>query len=149
MRLPASLIASTDIRPDVAVLILWIWVAYNRNRKLLISLSVIYAVQVVSVITILIQSLYNLQGEALAHQRHYEINNFVVRSQTVAKFALCRVTQIGRTLKFLWVPILGFDFILLALFTYKGFNMYWSRTQRERFGVMYMVYKHTLPTFLA
>ena len=133
------------------MLIVWIWVAYNRNRKLLISLSVIYAVQVVSVITILIQSLYNLQGENFAHHSGTAklIASLAVKSQTVAKFALCRVTQIGHTLKFLWVPILGFDFILLALFTYKGFHVYWSRTKRERFGVMYMVYKHTIPTFLA
>ncbi|KAJ3553569.1 hypothetical protein NM688_g3540 [Phlebia brevispora] len=116
-----------------AVLILWIWVAYNRSQRLLVFLSATYVIQVISVVAIIIQSFLPLD----------------VQARAVPRFALCAVTQVGSTIEFLWIPILGFDSILLVLFTYKGLHIYCSRSQRERFGVMYMVYKHTLPTFLA
>ena len=75
-----------------------------------------------------------------------------VHAASVVGFAICRPDEISEAssdFKLLWIPILVCDTILLTMFIYKGLYVYWSRSHRERFGVMYMVYKHTLPNFLA
>lgn len=46
------------------VLILWIWVIYNKNRLLLQGLLGLFAVEVAGVLFILIQSLSDFKGKA-------------------------------------------------------------------------------------
>lgn len=49
----------------------------------------------------------------------------------------------------MWIPILGYDTILLALFLFKGMQSYYKHRRRNRFGVMTMVYERSLLNFLA
>lgn len=49
-----------------AVLLLWIYVLYNKNKWILMLISVCYVAEVISVISILTISFMNFQGAAIS-----------------------------------------------------------------------------------
>lgn len=63
----------------------------------------------------------------------------------------CLATHEPTTFKLLWVPILGYDSILLVLFLYKGIESH-IITYHNRLApttLLDMIYKHSLTNFLA
>ncbi|KAL4248916.1 hypothetical protein ABKN59_007587 [Abortiporus biennis] len=89
--------------------------------------------EVVAVIAILVRSL-----------EHFE-----AKGHTIPHVEYCVITHASTSLELLWIPILAYDSILLTLFLYKGFISYASERARNRFGVLNMVYEHSLLNFLA
>ncbi|KAI0780005.1 hypothetical protein C8Q74DRAFT_1197769 [Fomes fomentarius] len=120
-----------------AVLLLWIYVLYNKNKWILTVISVCYVAEVISVISILTISFMNFQAQAGG----------------IPGIRYCVMTDIGRPFQLLWVPILAYDALLLLLFLYRGCASACRRGQwrwtSDYDGLFDMIYRHSLLNFLA
>ncbi|EMD37779.1 hypothetical protein CERSUDRAFT_83551 [Gelatoporia subvermispora B] len=117
------------------VLLLWIYVVFNKNRYLLVALSLLFLAEVAAVIAILAKSFINFHAQA----------------HLIPGIPFCLATHEPTTFKLLWVPILGYDSILLVLFLYKGIESH-IITYHNRLApttLLDMIYKHSLTNFLA
>ncbi|TCD69266.1 hypothetical protein EIP91_008201 [Steccherinum ochraceum] len=115
------------------VVILWIWIIYGKSKRILTVMIPLFAAEVGGVLFILVKSLPDFDAGAHA----------------IPGVTFCLITRATPLLKLLWVPILGFDSILLVLYLYKGFQAYRYPVPREHAGVLRAVYKHSLLNFLA
>ncbi|KAI0356352.1 hypothetical protein OH77DRAFT_256564 [Trametes cingulata] len=119
-----------------AVLLLWIYVVYNKNRYVLAVMSVCYVAEVASVLCILILSF-----------KHFEAKAF----QSI-DVAYCVMGDFPPTFKLLWVPILAYDTLLLLLFLWRGCRSTVGCNRKLTYGhdnLLDMVYRHSLLNFLA
>ncbi|KAI1791263.1 hypothetical protein LXA43DRAFT_1141413 [Ganoderma leucocontextum] len=121
-----------------AVLLLWIYVVYNKNKWILALMGICYIGEVASVVTILTISFSGFQVSAF--HANPDIN-------------YCVLSHIGRPFPLLWVPILAYDSLLLLLFLYRGCagaspNSSW-RWAYKYDGLLDMIYRHSLLNFLA
>ncbi|PIL34036.1 hypothetical protein GSI_03745 [Ganoderma sinense ZZ0214-1] len=121
-----------------AVLLLWIYVVYNKNKWILALMGICYIGEVASVVSILTISFSGF--EASAFHAKPDIN-------------YCVLSNIGRPFPLLWVPILAYDSLLLLLFLYRGCAGA-SPNSSSRWGYKYdglldMIYRHSLLNFLA
>ncbi|KAI0331206.1 hypothetical protein GY45DRAFT_1249280 [Cubamyces sp. BRFM 1775] len=119
-----------------AVLLLWIHVVYNKNRLILLTMSVFYAVEVASVLTILTFSF-----------EHFEAHV----SGFLGDVEYCIMEQPPRIFQMLWVPILAYDTLLLLLFLWRGCRstLCCNRKFSDHDSLLDMVYRHSLLNFLA
>lgn len=123
----SALIFSSEL-----VLILWIWVICNRSRLVLVTLLGLFAAEVTGVIVVLVISFRHTVGSA----------------HLLPNMTYCFARGTVPSFKFLWVPILGFDTILLAIYLYQGYRTR-GLHKRKGFSSMHMIYKHSLLNFLA
>ncbi|KAI0743412.1 hypothetical protein C8Q80DRAFT_1272114 [Daedaleopsis nitida] len=120
-----------------AVLLLWIYVVYNKNRWILAIISIRYVAEVVGVVTILT----------------FSFQSFQAHSFIASGVQFCYMANIGKPIHLLWVPILGYDALLLLLFIYRGCaGSIWKRGTRWSYSydsLLDTIYKHSLLNFLA
>ncbi|OBZ68334.1 hypothetical protein A0H81_11778 [Grifola frondosa] len=119
-----------------AVLLLWIYVVYNKSRWILAVMGFLYVTEVVAVVMILAFSFI-----------HFDAN-----SHTIPGTTFCVIGSVPSTYRLLWVPILAFDSILLLLFLYRGCGRSLRCGRKRTFtydNLLDMVYKHSLMNFLA
>ncbi|KAH9929627.1 uncharacterized protein BXZ73DRAFT_102151 [Epithele typhae] len=120
-----------------AVLLLWIYIVYNKNRYILALMSICYLGEVGSVVAILTISFQDYQARAYG----------------IPGGEYCVLTRVGSPFPLLWVPILAYDTLLLVLFIYRGCAGA-SPAPRCRLAYRYdslldMIYRHSLLNFLA
>ncbi|RPD63736.1 hypothetical protein L227DRAFT_640858 [Lentinus tigrinus ALCF2SS1-6] len=120
-----------------AVLLLWIYVVYNKNRWVLALMSICYLCEVAAVVAILTIS----------------FETFEARAHGIPGVEYCVMTKIGPPFPLLWVPILAYDALLLLLFLYRGCagaspNSSW-RWAYSYDGLLDMIYRYSLLNFLA
>ncbi|KAH9858528.1 hypothetical protein C2E23DRAFT_717077 [Lenzites betulinus] len=119
-----------------AVLLLWIYVVYNKNRYILALIGACYVAEVVSVLAILAVSFQNFEANAFR----------------LLGVQYCIITDFPRTFKLLWIPILAYDSLLLLLFLYRGCGSSLGcnrKRTRNHDSLLHMVYRHSLLNFLA
>ncbi|KAI0674783.1 hypothetical protein C8Q78DRAFT_1075156 [Trametes maxima] len=119
-----------------AVLLLWIYVVYNKNRFILAIMGVCYIAEVAGVLTILSVSFQHLEAVAFG----------VLGAQ------YCVMGRLPKIFELLWVPILAYDTLLLLLFIYRGCRSTLACNRKTTYGhdnLLDMVYKHSLLNFLA
>ncbi|KAI0644597.1 hypothetical protein C8Q79DRAFT_912651 [Trametes meyenii] len=119
-----------------AVLLLWIYVVYNKNRLILAIMGVCYIAEVAGVLTILSVSFQHLEAVAFG----------VLGAQ------YCVMGRLPKIFELLWVPILAYDTLLLLLFVYRGCRSTLACNRKTTYGhdnLLDMVYKHSLLNFLA
>ncbi|KAI0829884.1 hypothetical protein BC628DRAFT_1314198 [Trametes gibbosa] len=119
-----------------AVLLLWIYVVYNKNRYILALMGTCYIAEVASVLTILAISFKNFQADAFH----------------LLGVQYCIMTDFPKTFKVLWVPILAYDTLLLLLFLYRGCGSLLGCKRKRTYShdnLLDMVYRHSLLNFLA
>ncbi|KAI0768711.1 hypothetical protein BD413DRAFT_629529 [Trametes elegans] len=119
-----------------AVLLLWIYVVYNKNRYILAVMGVFYLAEVASVLTILAIS----------------FKNFEARAFFLVGVHYCIMDELPKTFQLLWVPILAYDTLLLLLFLYRGCGSTLGCNRALSYsydGLLDMVYRHSLLNFLA
>ena len=73
----------------------------------------------------------------------------IAQAHLLPGITYCLITSANHSLRYMWIPILGYDSMLLVLFLYKGYQSYSIHKRRNRFGVMTMVYERSLLNFLA
>ncbi|EIW63173.1 uncharacterized protein TRAVEDRAFT_43481 [Trametes versicolor FP-101664 SS1] len=119
-----------------AVLLLWIYVVYNKNRWVLAVMGACYVAEVASVLTILAISFENFEASAL----HF------------LGVEYCVMGDFPTTFRLLWVPILAYDTLLLLLFLYRGCRSTLGCNRKHSYShdsLLDMVYRHSLLNFLA
>ncbi|KAI9068379.1 hypothetical protein FKP32DRAFT_1618893 [Trametes sanguinea] len=119
-----------------AVLLLWIYVVYNKNRFILCIISICYIAEVASVLVILTLSFENFQAKAFG----------------LLGFEYCVMAEPPSIFRLLWVPILAYDSLLLLLFVYRGCSSSLGCNRKLSYGhdnLLDMVYRHSLLNFLA
>jgi len=115
------------------VLTLWIWVVYHKHRGILALLLTCFCAEVGGVVGILVKTL----------------SKFSTESHLIPNLPFCVITSASPDLRYLWVPIIGYDSIILALFLFKAVKAWWTGSWSQQFGVLQMIYKHSLMNFLA
>ncbi|OCH90243.1 hypothetical protein OBBRIDRAFT_793484 [Obba rivulosa] len=126
---------STIIFTSELVLLLWIYVVYNKNRYILAITSFLFLLEVVTVVTILATSFKNFHAEA----------------HLIPGIPFCLATHEPTTFELLWIPILAYDSILLVLFLYKGVQSH-ILTYHDRLAsnsLLDIIYKYSLSNFVA
>ena len=142
-----------------AVLLLWIYVVYNKNKWILALMGICYIGEVASVVSILTLSFAGFQGTICSANRlEYAFMLRLTFALAKAFHAMpdinyCVLSNIGRPFPLLWVPILAYDSLLLLLFLYRGCAGA-SPNSSSRWGYKYdglldMIYRHSLLNFLA
>ncbi|EJF58206.1 hypothetical protein DICSQDRAFT_182693 [Dichomitus squalens LYAD-421 SS1] len=120
-----------------AVLLLWIYVVYNKNKWILALTGICYIAEITSVVSILTISFEHFEARAFHANPNVDFCFLHVESP----FPL------------LWVPILAYDSLLLLLFVYRGCaGMTSTRGWRWAYtydGLLDMIYRHSLLNFLA
>ena len=141
------------------MLLLWIYVVYNKNKWILALMGVCYIAEVASVVTILTISFEHFRGTA-GFCISKGIRPVLTQATHPAKafhadpnIDFCFLTQVGSPFPLLWVPILAYDSLLLLLFVYRGCAGMWStRGWKWAYtydGLLDMIYRHSLLNFLA
>ncbi|KAK7061324.1 hypothetical protein R3P38DRAFT_2828854 [Favolaschia claudopus] len=115
------------------VLLLWIFVIYNRNVHILAALAVLFVAETISVVVILVQSFARLQS----------IYSFVAPSTCVLTIVTSNIiaphTELGNFCSlnnepqffyWYWLPVLIYNTAIFALFIGKSFKTF--RFSEER-----------------
>ncbi|KAI8975894.1 hypothetical protein BD414DRAFT_517368 [Trametes punicea] len=119
-----------------AVLLLWIYVVYNKSRLVLAIIGACYIAEVASVLVILTLS----------------FENFEARVFQFLGVEYCVMGKPPTIFQLLWVPILAYDMLLLLLFLYRGCASTITCHRKPSYGhdsLLDMVYRHSLLNFLA
>ncbi|KAI0072714.1 hypothetical protein K474DRAFT_1667485 [Panus rudis PR-1116 ss-1] len=113
------------------VLILWIWIVWNRQKTILVSLLGGFFLEITAVIVILV----------------YTMRNFTASSHVLPHVTYCFVTKASPAFRFVWLPILVFDSMLLSLFLFHGLRVRGMHIRRG-YSSMTMIYRHSLLNFI-
>ncbi|KAJ6516363.1 hypothetical protein C8R45DRAFT_242258 [Mycena sanguinolenta] len=90
------------------VLLLWIFVLYDRNRQILTALTVLFVAETATVVTILAQSFVHIQGSTAQI------------APALPKF--CSLSNEPQFFYWYWLPVLIYNAAILALFIGKSAN---------------------------
>ncbi|KAI0371092.1 hypothetical protein BV20DRAFT_942953 [Pilatotrama ljubarskyi] len=119
-----------------AVLLLWIYVVYSKNRYVLAVMGACYVAEIASVLCIL--------GLSFEH--------FEARAFRFLDVEYCVMGELPTTFKLLWIPILAYDTLLLLLFLWRGCRSTMGCNRKLSYAhdnLLDMVYRHSLLNFLA
>ncbi|KAJ7929135.1 hypothetical protein B0H13DRAFT_1965750 [Mycena leptocephala] len=113
------------------VLLLWIFVIYNRDMRVLAMMGVLFVAETVSVIVILAKSFAQLQ----------------ITSQIATGLAMnfCSLRNPPQFFFWFWLPVLIYNSAILALFIVKGTNAF--RVSYD--PTVWHLYRRSLVNFLA
>ncbi|KAF9038355.1 hypothetical protein BDZ89DRAFT_413141 [Hymenopellis radicata] len=93
------------------VLLSWIYIIYDRNFKIAISLGLLYVLEVAAVMTILGVSLGNLE---VTNHFIATLNNF------------CSMRVVPPLFKYYWLPVLIYNAVVMFLFLFKSYQVLFS-----------------------
>jgi len=128
-----SIVLTTEL-----VLLLWIFVIYDRNRQILAALSVIFATQTVALVVILAQSFTRLKSSANI-ARDYHILDFP---------NFCSLFNEPQFFSWYWLPVLIYNTAILALFIGKSASAFRSLRDEEN-SLLDKLYRRSLVNFVA
>ncbi|KAJ6510275.1 hypothetical protein C8R47DRAFT_790223 [Mycena vitilis] len=114
------------------VLMLWIFVIYKRDRRVLWALGVLFVAQLTSVVVILVKSFALLQ----------------VTASIIPGNKFCSLHHEPQFYSWYWLPILVYNSAILALFIAKGTESFRS-SKIPHLSRLHEVYRASFVNFLA
>lgn len=127
---------STAVLSSELVLLLWIFVMYNRNRRIVSFLAVLFVVEVIAVFTII--------GESLPAISH-------VRTDLIPDMPYCGLDPQAPPPPFFfwyWIPILLYNTVILVLFIFKGYQIFFLDRPKKLNSFMLVIYKNSMLNFV-
>lgn len=115
------------------ILILWTWVIYNQNKRLLSICIFAFVCEIAAVVTIEVLGLRQIDATA----------SFIPGDRFCIQL---NFTDLYRNL---WLPVVGFYAFMSCVFLVRGYQVYILRSSAERFGVLSTVTNHTIVNYLA
>ncbi|KAJ7347106.1 hypothetical protein DFH08DRAFT_961480 [Mycena albidolilacea] len=123
---------STVVVTAELVLLLWIFVIYNRNRVILLVLAVSFMAQLISVVAILAQSFSQIK----------------ISANLLPGLEFCFLINEPQFFYWYWLPILVYNTIILGLFVYKGRHAF-LRSKNAHVNLLNDVYRKSFINFFA
>jgi len=117
----------------LVVLLLWVFVVYNRNLWVLAFMGILLLDEVAAVAAILAMSFSNFHAEA----------------NLIPGIVFCLVVHEPSFFHIVWSPILAYRAILFALFLAKGCMVYRQGRAWKSTGLLETIYQNFLIDFLA
>jgi len=122
---------STVVLTAELVLLLWIFVIYNKNRTILTILGVLFVAQLVSVVAILGQSFAQIK----------------ISANILPGLDFCFLLNEPQFFYYYWLPILVYNTAILALFIYKGRHAF-RNSKIAHVNLLHTVYRKSFVNFL-
>ncbi|KAJ6594376.1 hypothetical protein B0H19DRAFT_59331 [Mycena capillaripes] len=114
------------------VLLLWIFVIYNRNMRILACLGALFVAQLVAVVVILAQSFARIN----------------ISANLFPGLNFCFLVNEPQFFYWYWLPILVYNTAILVLFLAKGFNSF-RVSKIHHVNVLNTVYRKSFINFIA
>ncbi|KAJ6558562.1 hypothetical protein DFH09DRAFT_534632 [Mycena vulgaris] len=114
------------------VLLLWIFVLYNKNLRILAFLGVLFLAESLSLVVILAKSFARLQ----------------ITARLIPGFTFCSLLNEPQFFYWYWLPVLVYNSAILALFIAKGTETFRS-SHVPHVSLLHDVYRRSFINFLA
>ncbi|KAJ7594718.1 hypothetical protein C8J56DRAFT_927473 [Mycena floridula] len=121
------------------VLILWVYVIYNRSLFIGSILLVCFGIEAVSVFVLIGSSFHSLSDA--------RSNLLTLDGINMPYCALDSQDPVPAFFSYYFIPIFAFNLVVLALLLYKGYQFY-SAKRRLKNRVILTIYRSSLPNFV-
>jgi len=136
----------------VGVLLLWIYVVYDKNFKVLAGMGFLFIAEMTAIIVILSESFSSLAGTfSLLSKRLYIRNTTSGSAHFTSGIGFCFPRNPSGFLNSFWIPVLVYHSALLSLFLVMGYRVYCPATSRHKETSLLLeaMFKSSLFNFLA
>jgi hypothetical protein len=120
------------------VLLMWIYVVYDKDLKILMGMGLLFIVEMAAILVILLDSFPSLSAQA--------------QLVTIIPGTLfCPLVNPSSLLNTFWIPVLAYHAVLLILFLIMGYRIYGPTTSRHKVKskLLRMIYRASFINFLA
>ncbi|KAJ7287358.1 hypothetical protein C8J57DRAFT_1283658 [Mycena rebaudengoi] len=113
------------------VLLLWIWVIFERNIRILAALGVLFIAELISLVVILARSFARLS----------------ITANIIPGFNFCSLINEPEFFFWYWLPVLTYNTVIFILFLVKGSQSFRSISHVNT--LLHDVYRRSFLNFLA
>jgi len=142
----------TIVLTTEVVLLLWIFVVYDRNLWILAFMGFLMLGEIATVATILAMSFSNFHGAFWSDALFQKLTQpLAAEAHLLPGITFCLVVHEPAFYHRVWLPILVYHTILFTLFLTKGYMVYRQRGYRtwKSTGLLETIYKNSLINFLS
>lgn len=152
MLIGGRFVPHADVTLKLGVLLLWIYVVYNKSIRLLAFASCFLVAEVIAVVAVLAKSFSNFHG-SLDESDFLRVtlsDSFTAKASLIPGVKFCLVVQAPSFYHVFWTPILAYHSIVFVLFLAKGWTVFrGDHKQCMSTGMIERIYKDSLVNFLA
>lgn len=118
---------------------------YNRSKRVVALLGVLFAAEVAAVYTIIAKSLPAVLGVYYTGRPSFIY--FAATIEHVPDTLFCSLESPPPFFSWYWIPILVYNTAILALFIFKGYQMFCFDRSKKLSSFMMVVYRNCMLNF--